>query len=57
MIKEEYVLTRSDGVEIHRQYSDDNRYIIQQETGLIFLTAEDPIPCQYTYIEGDYTEE
>lgn len=57
MIKEEYVLTRSDGVEIHRHYSDDHRYIIQQETGIQFVEAEDPIPCKYTYIEGDYFED
>lgn len=57
MIKEEYVLTRSDGIEIHKHYSDDHRYIIQQETGLQFVEAEDITPCPYTYIEGDYFED
>ena len=56
MIIEEYVLTRSDGVEIHRHYSDDHRYIIQQETGIAFEVAEDITPCEYTYVEGDYFE-
>lgn len=56
MIKEEYVLTRSDGVEIRRHYSDDHRYLIQQETGLVFESAEDVMPCKYTYVEGDYFE-
>lgn len=56
MIIEEYVLTRSDGVEIHRHYSDDHRYIIQQETGLAFEVAEDVTPCKYTYVEGEYFE-
>lgn len=56
MIKVEYVLTREDGVEIHRHFSDDHRYIIQQETGIVYESAEDITPCKYTYIEGDYFE-
>lgn len=56
MIKVEYVLTREDGVEIHRHFSNDHRYIIQQETGIIYESAEDTMPCKYTYIEGDYFE-
>ena len=56
MIKVEYVLTREDGVEIHRHFSDDNRYIIQQETGIVYEYAEDVTPCPYTYVEGDYFE-
>ena len=53
MIKEEYVLTRADGVEIHRHYSDEEKYIIQVETGIKYEIAEDICPCEYTYIESD----
>ena len=41
---------------IHRHFSDDNRYIIQQETGIVYEYAEDITPCPYTYVEGDYFE-
>jgi len=53
MIKEEYVLTRADGVEIYKHYSDEEKYIIQVETGIKYEIAEDPHPCKYTYIESD----
>ena len=53
MIKEEYVLTRADGVEIHKHYSDEEKYIIQVETGIKYESAEDIYPCIYTYIESD----
>ena len=53
MIKEEYVLTRADGVEIHRHYSNEEKYIIQVETGIKYEIAEDICPCKYTYIESD----
>ncbi len=53
MIKEEYVLTRADGVEIYKHYSDEEKYIIQVETGIKYEIAEDSHPCKYTYIESD----
>ena len=53
MIIKEYIKTRKDGVEIYRRYSNLNKYIIQQETGLKFSSAEDIEPCKYTYIESD----
>ena len=53
MIKEEYVLTRADGVEIHKHYSDEEKYIIQVETGIKYESAEDIYPCIYTYVESD----
>ena len=53
MIKEEYILTRSDGVEVYRHYSDKERYIIQVETGIKYEIAEDVHPCKYTYIESN----
>ncbi len=53
MIKEEYVLTRADGIEIHRHYSDEEKYIIQVETGIKYEVAEDTCPCRYTYIESN----
>lgn len=56
MIIKEYVLTRSDGVKIYKRYSDENKWLIQNETGLLFESAEDIEPCKYTYSEGNYFE-
>lgn len=33
--------------------SDNNKYIIQVETGNKYVEAIDIMPCQYTYIESD----
>ncbi len=52
-IVKEFVLKRDDGKEIYRCYSDDHRYVIQNETGLKFEVAEDIYPCKYTYSESE----
>lgn len=47
MIKEE--LTER-GV---KHYSDKNMKIRQNETGIVYDSAEDALPCRYTYSETD----
>lgn len=45
-----------------KHYSDSNKYILQNETGIEYAEAVDVIPCRYTYsetqknIEDDDTE-
>lgn len=51
IIKEEYK-TRSDGVKLFRTYSDENRKIIQNETGIVFSEAIDVENAPYTYCES-----
>lgn len=34
-----------------RHYSDNNKYILQNETGIEYVEAVDVIPCRYTYSE------
>lgn len=36
-----------------RHYSDENRRILQVETGVIYDDALDNMPCRYTYQETD----
>lgn len=57
MIKQEYYMTRSDGVVLHRTYSDTNKMIIQLETGIEYAEAIDVYPVRYTYIESEKTIE
>ncbi len=52
-IVKEFVLKRADGKEIYRCYSDDHKYIIQNETGILYESAEDIYPCKYTYSESE----
>ena len=51
MIKRELYITRSDGVNLYRTYSDENYRILQNETGYIFDEAIDVEDANYTYIE------
>lgn len=53
MIVKEYYKTRLDGVKLYRIYSDDNRYIIQNETSITYTEAIDVENAPYTYSEGD----
>lgn len=53
MLKREYVKTRKDGVALYRTYSDDNHYIIQNETGIKYREAIDVENAPYTYTESD----
>lgn len=51
IVKEEYK-TRSDGVKLFRTYSDENRKIIQNETGIVYAEAIDVENAPYTYCES-----
>lgn len=52
LIREEY-MTRSDGVKLFRTYSDEGKYIVQNETGVVYSEAVDVENAPYTYTEGD----
>lgn len=52
MIIKEFYTTRSDGVNLFRTYSDANRHIIQNETGVEYVEAIDVENAPYTYSEG-----
>ena len=53
MIKREYYLTRKDGVKLYKTYSDANKYIIQQPTGIEYDVAIDVENAPYFYVESD----
>ena len=53
MIKKEYYMTRKDGVNLYRTYSDENKYIIQVETGIEYSEAIDVENAPYTYVETE----
>ena len=50
MIKQETIFVN--GRELIKTYSDNNKYIIQNETGAKYTEAID-IPNKYTYIESE----
>lgn len=52
IVKEEYK-TRSDGVKLFRTYSDEGKFIIQNETGISYGEAIDVENAPYTYSESD----
>jgi hypothetical protein len=51
IVKEEYK-TRADGVNLFRTYSDKNKKIIQNETGIVYAEAIDTENAPYTYSES-----
>lgn len=53
MIKKEFYITREDGVNLYRTYSDKNVYIEQEQTKNKYATAIDIEDSIYTYIETD----
>ena len=53
MIITEYFITREDGVVLNRTYSDAGKYIIQNETGVVYGEAVDVQGSLYTYSESD----
>jgi hypothetical protein len=53
MIKQEYYTTRKDGITLYKTYSDNNKMIIQVETGIEYSEAIDVYPIRYTYIESE----
>ena len=53
MIIREFYMTRSDEVKLFRTYSDENKFIIQNETGIEYSEAIDVEDAPYTYSESD----
>lgn len=57
MIKTEFYKTREDGVDLYRTYSDENKYILQVETGIEYDetidVADENGNIRYTYEETE----
>ena len=53
MIRKEFYLTREDGVNLYRTYSDERYKIKQVQTGVIYDEAIDVEDTKYTYIETE----
>ena len=53
MILVEFYKIREDGVRLYRTYSDRNKIIIQQPTGIEYGEAIDVENAPYTYIDSD----
>ena len=53
MIRREYYMTRKDGVNLYRTYSDANKMILQVETGIEYSEAIDVENAPFTYIETE----
>lgn len=53
MIKRELYITRADGVNLYRTYSDEGYRLRQIETGSIYDEAIDVETANYTYEETD----
>ena len=51
MIKTEFYITREDGVQLERTFSDINHYI--ERDGLLFEEAVDPVGSGRVYTESD----
>ena len=51
MIKTELFMTRSDGIKLYRTYSDENKYILQVDTGNTYSEAVDIEGSGHTYEE------
>ena len=53
MIVTEFYMTRTDGVNLFRTYSDANKMMLQNETGIKYAEAIDVENSGYTYSETD----
>lgn len=56
MLIEQYPFIDKEGVEhgnLVKHYSDENKLILQVETGVKYAEAVDVYPCRYTYKETD----
>ena len=53
MIIKEFFRTRKDGVNLYRNYSDQNMMIQQDQTGILYEEAIDVEDSPYTYTETD----
>lgn len=52
-IQKELFGENADGVKLYRTFSDENRKILQVETGIIFDDAVDIEGAEFTYLETD----
>lgn len=57
MVKTEFYMTRKDGVNLYRTYSDEGKLIRQVETGIVYGEAVDVEGAPYTYEETENEEE
>ena len=55
-IKKEYVAETAEGVKLYRTFSDENKKILQNETGIVFDDAVDVEDSVLTYTEIDKEE-
>ena len=53
MIRKEFYITREEGVNLYRTYSDEGYKIKQVQTGAIYDEAIDVESAKYTYIETE----
>ena len=53
MLVKEIFRVRKDGVKLYRSYSDQNKYILQNETNIEYEEAVDVENSKYTYTETD----
>ena len=53
MLKTDFYMTRSDGVNLYRTYSDINHYIEQVDTNIRYTEAVDIENSGHTYQETD----
>lgn len=53
MLIREFYATRKDGVNLYKSYSDQNFYILQNETGVEYSEAIDIETAPYSYTETD----
>lgn len=53
MVIKEFFMTRTDGVNLFRTYSDEGKMLIQNETGIQYSEAVDVEGSGYTYTESD----
>ena len=53
MIVKRFYKTRSDGVSLYRTFSDEQKMILQNETGVTYAEAIDVEDSPYTYTETD----
>ena len=53
MVIKEFFMTRTDDVNLYRNYSDEGKRIIQNETGIVYDEAVDVENAPYTYTESE----
>lgn len=53
MIVKELYITRNDGAKLYKTYSNENKYIKQLPTNVIYDIAIDVETAPYTYVETD----